>query len=613
MNAGFGSRAKRAIDRMAVEIVESRRLTGANVHSRAPGAVLELRCDPGIDPGFDLGFDLGELIGRWKQALAEGLTTLAWTAELHVRRFVDAGGREGAELMFSAAVDRLYAATELNEWALACALGQLDADSSGARLAEIAEAARAEQRDRMGALALIAAAEARAVTWLIDDDQLSLGQFGDAQIWPIHALPEVDAIDWSSFQRSPLALITGTNGKTTTTRLLTRMLRKHGRHVGNTSTDGLYVDERRVESGDWTGPGGARAILRNPSVEVALLEAARGGLLRRGVGVPRADVAVITNVAQDHLGEYGVFDLAGMAAAKGVVTSVVDASGSIVLGADSPALLEWARGQQLRAPITWFSLEVDNPVLVAALAAGAEVWTIVDGCIARRAGLGGGAATTLLCPVDAMPFGHGGRARHNVANALAAAAAARGLGVADQAISAALREFGSSAEDNPGRAHIGSVQGPSGPVQLLIDFAHNLEGLAAIAELARAYFGPTAPTVCFGMAGDRSDDELRTIAAALMEFEPSRVILREQPAYLRGRNPGEVPAVLEQGLIEAGLDPARISFAVDEPASIEHAIEAGAELVLLLVHTEREAVSRWLRAHGAGHGAGDESGLDGRS
>src|SRR5690606_10521637 len=173
-------------------------------------------------------------------------------------------------------------------------------------------------------------------------------------------------------------------------------------------------------------PGGARAILRNPTIEVALPEAARGGLLRRGVGVPRADVAVITNVAEDHLGEYGVFDLAGMAAAKGVVTSVVDSSGCVVLGADSPALVEWARGQTLRAAIVWCSLEQDNPVLLDALAAGGEVWTVVDGGVARRAGSGEGITTTTLCPVDAMPFGHGGRARHNVANALAAAAAARG-------------------------------------------------------------------------------------------------------------------------------------------------------------------------------------------
>jgi cyanophycin synthetase len=575
---------------MPVDVVDSRRLTGANVHARAPGAVLEIRFRAGEDPA--------SVIASWEQFLREGLQQLGWMASLHVRRFVDASGREGAELMFTAAVDRLYAATELDEWALACALGQLSGERASKRLAEIAATAQAEQEARKGAVELIAAAEARGVMWLIDDAQLSLGQFGDVQMWPVGALPSIDDIDWSRFRRRPLALITGTNGKTTTTRLLARILRKRGLSVGNTSTDGLCVNERLVEAGDWTGPGGARAILRNGDVDAAILEAARGGLLRRGVGVPRADVAVITNVTRDHLGEYGVFDLAGMAAAKGVVATVVERDGRIVLGADSPALLEWARGRELPAPIVWFSLDPEHPVLRDALAQGGEIWTIVEGSIARCEG----DAVTKLCAIEEVPLSLGGRARHNLANALAAAAAAHGLDVPDELIAAALREFGSEPSDNPGRARVWVVPHESGrELRVLVDFAHNLAGLAAMAELVRGLIGDSQlrPAVGIGMAGDRTDDELRDIGAALVQFDPRMVILREQPHYMRGRKLGEVPALIEQGLRAAGYDPTRIARAADEPASIEQAIDAGAELIVMLVHTEREAVSRWLQAHGA--------------
>jgi cyanophycin synthetase len=575
---------------MPVDVVDSRRLTGANVHARAPGAVLELRFRAGDDPAT--------LIASWEQFMREGLQQLGWTASLHVRRFTDASGREGAELMFTAAVDRLYAATELDEWALACALGQLSGERASKRLAEIAATAQAEQQARRGAVELIAAAEARGVMWLIDDAQLSLGQFADVQMWPVGALPSVDEVDWARFRRRPLALVTGTNGKTTTTRLLARILRKHGLAVGNTSTDGMCVNERLVEAGDWTGPGGARAILRNPDVDAAILEAARGGLLRRGVGVPRADVAVITNVTRDHLNEYGVFDLAGMAAAKGVVATVVEPDGRIVLGADSPALLEWARGRELPAPIVWFSLDPDHPVLGDALARGGEVWTVVEGAIARREG----ESITRLCAIEDLPLSLGGRARHNVANALAAAAAARALEVPDEIIVAALQEFGSEPADNPGRARVWVVPLDSGrELRVLVDFAHNLAGLAAMAELVRGLIGSSGirPAVGIGMAGDRSDDELRDVGAALMQFDPSMVILREQPHYMRGRKLGEVPALLEQGLRTAGCDAAKIARAADEPATIEQAIDAGAELIVMLVHTEREAVSRWLQAHDA--------------
>jgi cyanophycin synthetase len=581
-------------------LLDSRRLTGPNLHTSSPGAAVTLSFSGDEDPAA--------FIDRWRAALARGLATLGWSAEVHVRRW-ESQAERGAELMFTAPVDRLYAATDLNEWAVARARDEPEPDGA---LAAIAESARDERSRRRGLVELLDAAESRAVPWLLDDDEVSLGYFDQCMRWPLgraHELPSPQAVDWTRLGPRPVALITGTNGKTTTTRLLARIARLAGLHVGNTSTDGLYVDERLVEAGDWTGPGGARAVLRNPEVEVAVLEAARGGLLRRGAGVRSCTVAVITNIARDHLGEYGIIDLAGMAAAKGIVARIVEPRGRVVLGADSPPLIEWAQAQQLAAPITWFSLDSRHDVLAQARARGHEVWTLLDADVVRIVG----EHVTHLCRVDEVAIGLHGLARHNLANALAAAAAARGLGFDDAAIGAGLREFGSQASDNPGRACRWDIARPAGGrVQVLLDFAHNLAGIAAITELVRGLAGESdvggrglekglgrRPTVCFGMAGDRSDEDLRKLGAALHDLDPRRVILREQPAYARGRDPAEVPRLLEQGLRSVSDVP--IAHARDEIESLEQALadaEAG-ELVLVLVHTERDAVDAWLHAHDA--------------
>nr|WP_255216680.1 Mur ligase family protein [Pseudenhygromyxa sp. WMMC2535] len=537
--------------------------------------------------------------------------------------------------MVTAPVDRLYATTELNEWAIALAAGEVpEEEGDEPALAGIASAAAAEQGERPGALALVEAAEAQGVPWLIDDEQLSLGYHDEARSWPLgpgaEALPAPASVDWAGFPISrgagarvgrrgagALTVITGTNGKTTTTRMLVRMARRAGLRVANTSTDGLFVDEALVEAGDWTGPGGARSLLRRPGLDLAVLETARGGLLRRGLGVRRCAVSVITNVARDHLGEYGIVDLEGMAAAKGIVARATDPQGRIVLSADSPALVEWAKprirdaGQESRgdrdealpAPVIWISLDPSSPLLSAHLEAGGEVWTVLDGWLARS--IEGG--TRKLVPVEDMPSSFGGRARHNIANAMAAAAAAWALGIDERAIVSALLEFGARPEDNPGRARLWAVplgEG-QGSASVLVDFAHNLAGVEAIAELVAGLVeerGCRPPVLCFGMAGDRGDDELRALGAALVRgYHPRAVVLREQHEYLRGREVGEVPARLGEGLITAGFEPGGISMAEGEIESLERALATcvPGDVVVLLVHTQREVVREWLHERGA--------------
>ena len=573
-----------------IERFDSRRLTGPNLYGSSPGAAIDLRLPADIDGDA--------FVGRWREALTRGLEWLGWTAELHDRRWPDGRGH-GLELMFTAALDRLYAATDLNEWAVARAAGEVE---RAGELDAIAEAAAREQAERRGLLELVAAAQAHGVAHAVDDDEVSLGLFDQSRRFPLGSeagLPAPETIDWAGFDRRPVVLITGTNGKTTTTRVLARICTKQGLRVGNTSTDGLYVDEQLVDPGDWTGPGGARAVLRNVDIDIALLEAARGGLLRRGAGVRSCSVSIITNIARDHLGEYGIVDLAGMAAAKGVVATITEPQGAVVLGADSPPLVEWARTARLAAPITWFSIDPDHPVLIDARARGGQIWTVQDGFVLR----GEPSRDTRLCPVDALPLSLGGLARHNVLNALAAAAAAHALGIDDDAIIAGLCEFGSRPDDNPGRARLWTIerrpdQPGAPPLRVLLDFAHNLAGIEAMARVVKGL--DRAPIVCFGMAGDRSDDDLRKLGAALTSLNPRRVILREQPAYARGREPAEVPVLVEQGLRAVGFE--AISHARGEVESLEQALrEATAEdsLIVVLVHTERGPVDAWLREHEA--------------
>jgi cyanophycin synthetase len=556
-----------------MELVDVRRLTGANLHHRRPGAIVEVRFVDDEDPD--------SAIAAWKAALERGLAELGWTADVHVRRH--ASGR-GADLMFTAEVDRLYAACRLSEWAL------LGGDPAG--LDAIAEAAASEAAARKGLLELIARADAAGVPWLVDDEQFSLGHGARTRSWPSGALPDPASLDWSNFGGPlPIALITGTNGKTTSARLLARIARHAGLHVGNTSTDGVYVDERLIDKGDWTGPGGARMLLRRPDIEFAALEVARGGMLRRGLGVGRADAALITNVTADHLGEYGIGTLDELAEAKAIVTSVIGPQGRIVLGAESPPLVSLARRRRFEAPIVWFSVDPGHPVVVEHRAEGGEACTVIDGvvCWCR------GEQVDTLLPVAEIPLTIAGRARHNIANVLGVVGVARALALPGAAILAALREFGAAPEDNPGRARAWAVPVEGGEVTVLLDFAHNLAGLATMADLINGLGRPVI--VSFGVAGDRSDHDLRALGSALRSFRPRLAVMREQTAYLRGRELGEVPPLLAEGLIGAGQPADTVAFAPDEPTALRWALARArpGELIALLVHTDREGTGAWLR------------------
>ena len=287
---GCGSPAKRTID---LTFLDSRRLTGPGLLLDQPGAALEIQLD---DPARE------RAISAWRIAARRMLDAVGWAGErLAVRTFAG-----GASLALSAPPDALYAATDLNEWAWESALAEVqgassrDFDVAAARLRETIALER-----NPALLALRAAARERGLNFLSDADFASAGSGAGSVSWAIASLPAPSAVDWSRVHDVPFVLVTGSNGKTTVVRLLAEMVEASGRVAGVTSTDDVRVSGRTLDSGDYSGPGGARLLLRRPEVETAILETARGGLLRRGLEVERADVAVITNIADDHLGEFG--------------------------------------------------------------------------------------------------------------------------------------------------------------------------------------------------------------------------------------------------------------------------------------------------------------------
>jgi UDP-N-acetylmuramyl tripeptide synthase len=297
----------------------------------------------------------------------------------------------------------------------------------------------------------------------------------------LSALPNVAEVPWQELRDIPTALVTGSNGKTTTVRLLAACARAHGWHAGYNCTDGVFLDDEVVALGDYSGPAGARRVMRDRRTEAAILETARGGILRRGIVVSQADTAVVTNVSSDHFGEYGIHDLAGLAQVKLAVGAVVKPRGLLVLNADDVQLRaqadDFARRFGRRPPLGWFSVDPENTQLRRYGERGAAICGIRDGhlFVSREGG------EHDLGPISVMPLSMGGIAAYNVANMAGAALAAVALGIATDTIAAVFARFGSSLKDNPGRMMRFEVAG----VQVLVDYAHNPDGLRGFLKVAR--------------------------------------------------------------------------------------------------------------------------------
>jgi UDP-N-acetylmuramyl tripeptide synthase len=361
------------------------------------------------------------------------------------------------------------------------------------------------------------------------------------------------------------------------------MVRAAGRVAGISSTDWIAVDQAIIDRGDYSGPGGARTVLRDRRVEVAILETARGGLMRRGLALDRADAVLITNVAEDHLGDFALPDLQALADLKWVVTKALDGTGRLVLNAGDPLLVERARKREGRT--TWFSAEAENTRLQEGLAHGGDVFTVENGEMVYRSG----DQRRALLALAEIPMTLGGAASHNVANALGAAGLAAALGIPLDAIATGLRD--TRREDHPGRLNVYEFDG----VKAIVDFAHNPHGLQALFETGRSLHAERR-LVLIGQAGDRSDEAIRALADAAWAMQPDRIIIKEMGRYARGRSQGEVPGMLRQRFLELGAPAETIGYQEHELAGVREAVEWSrcGDVLILLVHEDVEGVTEFL-------------------
>ncbi len=334
--------------------------------------------------------------------------------------------------------------------------------------------------------------------------------------------------------RIPIIAVTGTNGKTTVTRLISHMFETARRVVGMTSTEGTYIGKERILEGDCSGPRSARAILLHPYVEVAVLETARGGILREGLGFDWCSVGVVTNLSSDHLGMGGVNTMEQLTRVKQVVIESVSPGGAAVLNAEDPLVAEMAAATDAR--VVYFSLNPSNHIIQAHLADGKGGCVFVENAMII---LAQGRERIELVELDRLAFTVGGKIRFQVQNALAAVAAAWSSGLNPAIIARALTTFKSDIKMSPGRFNLIDVNG----IEVIFDYGHNEAALKALAD-AVAALGPRRTLHVIGLPGDRRDEDLKATILPTLAFADEYLL--HDLEDIRGREKDELPHLLQE-------------------------------------------------------------------
>ena len=360
--------------------------------------------------------------------------------------------------------------------------------------------------------------------------------------------------------RIPIVAITGTNGKTTTTRLIAHIFSQVYDNVGFTTTDGIYIGDRLIEKGDTTGPQSAQMILQDPTVDIAILETARGGILRSGLAFQHCDVGVVLNVAADHLGLGDIETIDQLARVKGVIAETVHPDGYAVLNADDHRVAAMAK--DVPGKVAYFSMNPDNPLVRAHVQRGGiaavytdEYLTILQQDWVHR-----------IEKVDRVPLTLGGRAPFMIANALAACLAAFVQGVNPEQIRAALRSFKASVAQTPGRMNLFNM----GRYHVLVDYAHNPAGYAAVGSFVNNWTGAAIGVI--GGPGDRRDEDLIELGKLSATFF-DRIIVKEDDDN-RGRPWGDTAELIVQGIEQIVTEnPVPHSIMLNESEAIEWALD----------------------------------------
>jgi UDP-N-acetylmuramyl tripeptide synthase len=555
-----------------------RRLTGPSLVWSETGAILDVLISD---------MDMERVLACWYRQLGQLLADLGWVEpKLTHRRF-----ENGYNLLLAAPIDQLYSAVLVLETAwYYCACELLDQQAQPREPFLDAILRQMSEECSPALIEMEQAAAQHAVDCLVDDELVSLGHGIGSRCYPPGQIPAPDDVDWSQIHNIPVAMITGTNGKSTSVRLLDSIARASGHVSGLTSTDFVRVGDDMLDQGDYSGPGGARLLLRDPRLEVAFLEVARGGILRRGLPLRQARAALVTNIAADHLGEYGVNTLAALTETKFAVRRTLADDGILVANADDSETVSYLAANPLDN-LCWFSLDKSNPQIQQ------QINLRQRCCFIDRGMLVYADAQDIneICAVSEVPMTLNGAALHNVHNALGAIGVASAMGYTSAQISKGLQQFHSNASDNPGRMNYFTLRNSA---RVIVDFAHNEHGVNAIVDTVKR-MPARRKWALFGSAGDRSDEHIAAIARGVCLIEPDKVVITELDDYLRGREPGEVSQVMKQACLLAGIPETSIEL-VDSPlAGVKLSLSSmGAEdLGLFLVLAERDRVIDYLKTH----------------
>lgn len=557
---------------------DCRRLTGPSLVWEKSGAILDVLVSE---------MEMDTVLECWYRHINALLAQLAWAKpQLTHRRF-----ENGYSLLLAAPLDQLYSAVLILETAwyfCASELLALDTDDPELLVQQLREEMRAEANPAL--LVLQQSAEAYQVDFLVDDEVVSVGHGEGSLSWPLQQIPAPQQINWKAIHDLPVALITGTNGKSTSVRLLDNIARAAQQMSGVTSTDFVRVGDDILDRGDYSGPGGARLLLRDKRLQVAFLEVARGGILRRGLPLRRARVALITNVGRDHLGQYGVNTLEALVETKFAVHKTLATDGVLVLNADDAGILQHAR--RIVAPkLCWFSLHKDNAQIQQQIADQGHCCYLDAGELVYFDGQNARA----VCPVVDIPMTLGGAAQHNIANALGALGVASAMGYTHQQIRQGLTSFRSNERDNPGRLNLFKL---ANGASVIVDFAHNAHSVAAVTDTVKR-LPARQRWVLFGSAGDRSDADIAAIAEGVCAIKPDQAVIVEVEHYLRGREPGAVSEIMRQVCLREGLLAQQIELQPSPLSGVQRVVAQmqDGDLGLLLVLDQREAVIDYLKQH----------------
>lgn len=357
----------------------------------------------------------------------------------------------------------------------------------------------------------------------------------------------------------PIIAVTGTNGKTTTTRLISHIMRMKGHKVGYTTSDGVYIQNRLLMQGDCTGPSSAEFVLRDPTVDFAVLECARGGLLRAGLGFKSCDIGIVTNVAPDHLGLKGIHSIEQLARAKGVIPETVHDDGYAILNADDD--LVYGMRKDVKANVALFSMDENNPRVKAIAKVGGLSAVYENGYIT----ICKGEWKMRITKATNVPLTFGGKATFMIQNVLPAALSAYIHGVSLEDIRVALESFIPSPSQTPGRLNLFEFKN----FNVLLDYAHNPAGLRALNNMIQRMDNTPKVGIIAGIGDRRDQDNIEIGEVAAEMFD--EIIIR-QDKHLRGKKDTELIEMLSEGIKK--IDPKKkVTIIPKESEAIEHAIK----------------------------------------